>query len=261
MTQLDSESQYIQKIFSDFEQILQLNFNAAQEFITDLQNLASELDKIAPACNLAGLEAQIQTILSPEGKSILMKNYFKNMSKISTDITALNTCNTNFYSCGKSLGNAVQLLIGFTLNLSPSLKQDGNFDWYNGFLAGLSKNGVSQCVTNYMGLEPEFTNIATIMAKLEAGNIFVIKSLVNAIVKVETQALSWNTDCNYTQLLQILAGMQTQAGMNQVVSNYLANFNTINSDFLSPGRMTCETPYECGHNIGEAIRLLFGWGI
>ncbi|CAG9322334.1 unnamed protein product [Blepharisma stoltei] len=259
-TQLNSESALVQEIVSNFQSILHFNFEDTQTLITNLKAFASSLHQIAPACNLEALEKQLIQILNPStGLSILMTNYFKHSSEIHADMKVLTACSADYAVCGQSLGNAIQLLVGWTLTAGAN--PTPNYDFFNGLLAGLAKNGVSKCVADFTGLEPQFTQISNYIKKLEGGDIFVLHTMLNLVVKIEDEIFSWNADCNYTALIAILKGLGTQSGTNQVVTNYLQSFSTINNDFLSLGNGKCESPYECGHNLGEGIRLLLGWGI
>lgn len=102
-------------VINDFEtknQNLQDTINS----LNALQSLVTSYESTRGSCNLSAIDQQISKIFSKGGWEILIQNYLANGQDIFEDYHQIMTCSTNYYNCGYASGDALEKLLGSSLD-------------------------------------------------------------------------------------------------------------------------------------------------
>jgi hypothetical protein len=86
------------------------------QVLADLSALSQKTTETQDDCDVHSLVIQVHKILGPAGKAIVMKNYFMNSQVITDDLSRIQTCSRDFFSCGKDAGEVFRLLTGYSLD-------------------------------------------------------------------------------------------------------------------------------------------------
>lgn len=97
----------------DFEDLVAGKTGSFSKLLNDVKSL--EIPNMVEECNIYGLVDQIEVLTGPNGFMILWNNYAKNEPEISQDLEVLNNCEKDLFSCGEAIGNAFQLLVGWSI--------------------------------------------------------------------------------------------------------------------------------------------------
>lgn len=104
------------KVIGDIS--LDLKDLTLQEVINTLNDLQAFVNNIPSVkkCDFSDLNEVLMNLFTLKGLDQLVQNYLNNGEQIFNDYNTILKCNTNFYECGFSSGNAFKLLSGWTLN-------------------------------------------------------------------------------------------------------------------------------------------------
>ena len=116
------------------------------------ESLRREVESLGVACDVHGLILSLHKLMGPWGKSIVMKNYVIHSRQITADMAVLADCTSNFYNCGKSTGELLRLLTGWSIKLAESQTDSSELE--------TAKNQMSQMVVslakNVEWIAPEY---------------------------------------------------------------------------------------------------------
>jgi len=103
----------LNKIVEDIQELVGGNTSALFKLINDIKSL--QVPNMIEECNIVGLADQIEVLAGPNGFMTLWVNYSKNEAKITEDLEVIKTCENDYLTCGESLGNMFQLLVGWSI--------------------------------------------------------------------------------------------------------------------------------------------------
>ena len=86
--------------------------------INDAKGLKQQIKSLAGACNFVGLVKMIKSLLNPNGKALLMKNYILHVRAINKQLVTVHECDKKFYNCGQSAGTIFRIMTGWSLTKS-----------------------------------------------------------------------------------------------------------------------------------------------
>lgn len=217
-----------------------------------LRALYAEGRGLTVECDFTELLRRLEAVLSHSGYFILARNYFKNSVKLIEDLAVLRHCTTNYTECGVSAGEVFRLMTDWKLN--GRLIETVNFDIFEGLLTGLSCGVTSECRTGMIRLEPDIEGVLETAKKVTHGNIFMVRTLIDQVLRLQQQVTSYYHDCNGAGLSTLLEELLTKEGVDRVVAAYLKDSERIHTDFK------CQDS-QCGVKVGTGLKLLAGWCI
>ena len=237
--------------------------------VNDFQELVQGVAPLSADCKFPQLVLALTKVLGPNGYSIVMRNYFKNMQVVSNDLAHLQSCGTDYESCGLYAGELFRYLVGFSLGdhvvmiteeAVVGLKSSNYEDLLTGLLRGLQTDPStdSQCVSDFLGLEGNLNKIVEDIQELVGGNTSALFKLINDIKSLQVPNMI--EECNIVGLadqIEVLAGPN---GFMTLWVNYSKNEAKITEDLEVI--KTCENDYlTCGESLGNMFQLLVGWSI
>lgn len=237
--------------------------------VNDFQTLVQGIAPLSGDCKFPQLIQALRKVLGPNGYSIVMRNYFKNMQVVSKDLIQLQSCGTDYESCGLYAGELFRYLVGFSLGdyvmMIPEsaivgLKSSNYEDLLTGILRGLQVDPStdSQCVSDFLSLEGNLNVIGEDLKDLVGGNTAVLFKLIKDIKSLQVPNMI--EECNIVGLadqIEVLAGPN---GFMTLWVNYSKNEPKITED-LEVAK-TCDEDYlTCGEALGNMFQLLVGWSI
>lgn len=102
--------------YGAFEKVMSKNLPALDTLIAQVKLVPTQFEALDSTCHISSLFSIIgETLTTKEGLLTLYKNYYKSLKVIDTDIHTVINCSDNFYNCGKSAGNAIDLLFNWNL--------------------------------------------------------------------------------------------------------------------------------------------------
>ncbi|OMJ66489.1 hypothetical protein SteCoe_36647 [Stentor coeruleus] len=106
----------IYKIVGDISlDIKSPNLQEVINTLNDLQTLVNNIPSVKK-CDFSSLNESLMSLFTLKGLDQLVQNYLNNGEQIFSDYNTILKCNTNYYNCGFSSGNAFKLLSGWILN-------------------------------------------------------------------------------------------------------------------------------------------------
>jgi len=84
--------------------------------IAQVKLIPGQFEAIDSTCPFESLFSLIyESYTTKEGLKTLYTNYYTSLKTIDADIQNVMNCSKDFYTCGKSAGNAIDLLFGWNL--------------------------------------------------------------------------------------------------------------------------------------------------
>ena len=260
-TELQSLSGLLSEVVKQVESIAGGN-GSWGTFAKEMGELIDKVEGFNSDCNFSGLISTLESFATPTGLLTLLKNAFNNLDTLKTDSKALENCPSDWETCGKNVGAIFRTLTGWNLNAQRLRSVNDAVEFFGGLVSGLQKNPDSPdaCITNLNTLNSDFNQIISEVQKFLGGNVFVITTIIEDVKNIVAKLDGFAGDCNISGLEGILEGLVTPQGWQQLITNYIANSATINSDF--EGVLKCSSDYKsCGQDIGTIFKLVLGWGI
>jgi hypothetical protein len=89
-----------------------------QDVINTLNQMQAVVNSLGSLkkCNFGELDNQLLKVFSKGGPEMVINNYLANGAAIFSDYHVVETCNTNYTTCGQAYGNMFKLLVGWSLN-------------------------------------------------------------------------------------------------------------------------------------------------
>eukprot|EP00358_Blepharisma_japonicum_P001918 CAMPEP_0202945202 /NCGR_PEP_ID=MMETSP1395-20130829/6152_1 /ASSEMBLY_ACC=CAM_ASM_000871 /TAXON_ID=5961 /ORGANISM="Blepharisma japonicum, Strain Stock R1072" /LENGTH=292 /DNA_ID=CAMNT_0049644919 /DNA_START=1447 /DNA_END=2325 /DNA_ORIENTATION=+ len=110
--------------YATIEKILKFNIAAIDDLIVEFKEIEPQMKQISSQCPFETLFASIiESLTTEKGLKALYANYYNSLTVIDADIENVLNCSANLYTCGKSLGNAIDIL--FSWNLEKASKTPG----------------------------------------------------------------------------------------------------------------------------------------
>lgn len=98
------------------EKVLSKNLPAMDDLIADIKEIEPQMKLISSSCPFDTLFTNIHNMVaSTEGLKILYTNYYKSLKTIDADIAKILKCSSDYFACGQSLGNTIDLLFNWNL--------------------------------------------------------------------------------------------------------------------------------------------------
>ena len=209
----------------------------------------------------------LKELMSPDGYSIILKNYFRNMKQISESIQGYEDCSTP-NQCGLYVGQMAKYLIGWSLNNPKNVH------------AGLetSTNDVTQLIKGLVnGLQSSPTSASQCITEVNAflSNADVLVQDILDVIDAKTGALAkllydfsgtskkfpdFMTICNAEGLVNQIEKLMSPDGMMIIMTHYMKNQGQITRDMQA--LEVCDTNYfNCGQAAGNMFKVMVGWSI
>lgn len=103
-------------IVSDVVMFKEGDWSAVTELFTNLDVFIPQVKAIDEVCEIEGLLQAVDNLFKPDGYKPFFVRYYKNLQLINAQIYHVVHCNNDYYLCGSSLGNTVDLLFNWSLN-------------------------------------------------------------------------------------------------------------------------------------------------
>ena len=135
-------------------------------------------------------------------------------------------------------------------------------NFVNGLIQGLKKSQTnpSQCADDIDAANIDLISLIDDIVALDAGDLSRVERLFVDATELFNNLEDSKDVCNYSAFVEILKALETDAGRKAIEENYIKNVFTVSIDLLA--LLKCEADYaKCGHNFGEIVRLLLGWGL
>jgi hypothetical protein len=227
--------------------------------ITSGEALLKAVEGSSDDCDFSTLTAFFESLTTDAGREKAIAAILGNMSGIMTDAKALTTCSTNLYTCGFTLGNLFKLITGWSVTMESGYVSTTAF--LQGFVSGVEVPGSNgACVTDVNGMEPLFDEIYKNVVAVIGGDYLDVLDLVSEIKTAYSDITGFGSDCNVNGLVSVIESLGTLQGWSTVAENFMANFDTISTDAAAFLQCPSEAQ-QCGHSLGEILRLTLGWGL
>ena len=250
----------VDSIISEVESAVSGNIADAIEAFSNVKKLLADVKGFNGDCNFTGLLSTLESLATPSGWVSVATNVMTNLSTITSDATALETCTSNAQTCGYSIGEIIRLTLGWSLG-PTTLRQTSATTWIDGFLQGLqdNPNSPSECASDLTGLVTLVNQIVADIQKV-ASDYTVVFQLISDAKTLVQDLNNYSTPCNVPDLISVLKSLTTPAGVTAVVNNFKMNIATIMMD--APALANCSADLTtCGLNAGTIVRLVLGWSI
>jgi len=253
-------STLVDSIVSEVESAVTGNIADAIEAFANIKKLLADVKGFNSDCNFTGLLSTLESLATPSGWVSVATNVMTNLSTITSDATALESCTSNAQTCGYSIGEIIRLTLGWSLG-PTTLRQAAATTWIDGFLQGLqdNPNSPSECASDLTGLVTLVNQIVDDIKKVSSDYTVVFQLISDAKTLVQDLD-NYATPCNVPDLISVLQSLTTPAGVTAVVNNFKMNIATIMMD--APALANCSADLTtCGVNAGTIVRLVLGWSI
>ena len=254
------------KVVDDVINLVNGKAGAFNELVVDAQTLVAQLDPLQGDCNFEGLIVTLNKILGPDGYSIIMRNYFKNIQAVTQAIEGYSKCGDDFETCGLYAGELFRYLVGFTLQNSLSVDfslMDANYaNLLIGFIKGLQNDPSidSQCVDDVSTFSVKAEKIGQDLEQIISGNTAAIFNLLNDLKAFQAEVPNFFEECNIVGLIDQIEVLSGPNGFFTIMNNYSKNQKAILADLAVTEK--CEADFEaCGVAIGDVVKRLVGWSI
>ena len=245
------------------------NYNTGSylPIVMDLNSMRTQLTALTDICDIAGLENQINRLLGPSGKAMLMKNYIMHTKAINKDMDILRNCTTNFFTCGQSAGDIFKIMVGWSLSSPVTLGANA---------VGINKKDIFELIGSTLGhiewYAPEYCSdmfklvpstsqfIEDFYHIVHDGDRESVKDLINIVLGVlaEDQVIH---DCTmayagmmFYTIPTVLADSRTwKIAYFQETQDLLNLISAVATDCSS-------NYYMCGANLAKIINMMVSYG-
>lgn len=257
------------KLIQDVLLMINKQQGSIATIMTDFQTLVQDASPLAADCNFPQLFLALEKVLGPNGYAIIMRNYFKNIQIVSATLQDLQTCGTDYESCGLYAGELFRYLVGFSLGdyviMVPEsavlgLKTSNYEELILGILKGLQSDPTtdSQCVSDFASLTDKLDEITQDIDALLAGKSGAFVKFITDIKSLEIPNMI--EECNIVGLVDQIEVLAGPNGFMTLWVNYAKNQKDINNNLEV--LKVCDQDYlTCGEAIGNTFQLLVGWSI
>lgn len=135
-------------------------------------------------------------------------------------------------------------------------------NFVNGLIQGLKKSQIkpSECAKDFDNADGDFMNLLDDFVAISSGDFSRIERLYKDATKLFEDLKDTKTDCDYSELVEILESLRTNSGRKAIQDNYRKHEDVITDDLAT--LLKCSADYnKCGRKLGEVVRLLLGWGL
>jgi len=257
------------KLVQDVISLLKNKQGSLVNIVNDFQTVMQDANPLSADCEFPELFDALAKVLGPNGYSIIMRNYFKNIQVVSSTLQQLQTCGTDYESCGLYAGELFRYLVGYSLgdyvvripeSAIMGLKTSNYETLVLSILKGLQSDPSedSQCVTDFSALTEKVDDIAQDIQNLIEGKNSAFVKLVTDLKSLEIPNIV--EECNIVGLVDQIEVLSGPNGFMTLWVNYAKNEAQLNKDLEVIS--VCDQDYSaCGLAIGNAFQLLVGWSI